>query len=188
MAYQHFAETFDFVARVGTLPGTYLGALASNYLPRPLRFCTEILLTDMDFRDGIGSSGKHHCYPGGLLQHTAEVTCLAAQMSNNSPIAITAAMFHDRNKIYEYKLEDGKVTKFPYRHKIRHVVGSWKYFDETARECNVPEDMIEEISHCILSHHGRREWGSPVEPTTPNAYILHTADMISREFGLITKE
>jgi len=32
-------------------------------------------------------------------------------------------------------------------------------------------------------HHGRLEWQSPVEPQTPEARILHSADMLSAEYG-----
>jgi 3'-5' exoribonuclease len=39
------------------------------------------------------------------------------------------------------------------------------------------------IEHAILAHHGRQEWGSPVEPVTAEAYILHYADMLSVRFG-----
>jgi 3'-5' exoribonuclease len=42
------------------------------------------------------------------------------------------------------------------------------------------------IEHAILAHHGQPSWGSPVEPQTPEAYILHAADMLSLKTGLIT--
>lgn len=32
------------------------------------------------------------------------------------------------------------------------------------------------LQHIILSHHGRLEWGSPVEPTTIEAIIVHHVD------------
>ena len=31
----------------------------------------------------------------------------------------------------------------------------------------------------ILSHHGKKEWGSPIEPQSQGAWILHLADMMS---------
>jgi 3'-5' exoribonuclease len=39
------------------------------------------------------------------------------------------------------------------------------------------------VIHCILSHHGRKDWGSPVEPATLEALVLHQADMLSAKFG-----
>jgi 3'-5' exoribonuclease len=34
------------------------------------------------------------------------------------------------------------------------------------------------MRHCILSHHGRKEWGSPVVPATREAILIHQLDMI----------
>ena len=36
-----------------------------------------------------------------------------------------------------------------------------------------------EAKHCILAHHGRREWGAPVVPATREAWCVHLADMSS---------
>jgi 23S rRNA maturation-related 3'-5' exoribonuclease YhaM len=35
------------------------------------------------------------------------------------------------------------------------------------------------VTHNILSHHGQREWGSPVMPKTKAAWLLHLCDGIS---------
>jgi 3'-5' exoribonuclease len=40
-----------------------------------------------------------------------------------------------------------------------------------------------ELKHLVLSHHGRLEWGSPVMPKTPEAFILHFLDMIDSRMG-----
>jgi 3'-5' exoribonuclease len=37
----------------------------------------------------------------------------------------------------------------------------------------------------MLAHHGRKEWGSPVEPATNEAWILHAADMMSSREGAL---
>lgn len=39
------------------------------------------------------------------------------------------------------------------------------------------------VGHCILAHHGRKDWGSPIEPQTQEAYLLHAADTWSSRFG-----
>ena len=48
-----------------------------------------------------------------------------------------------------------------------------KYMDEIE---DFPEDLRLCILHLILSHHGEREFGSPVTPITPEAVILHYLD------------
>jgi 3'-5' exoribonuclease len=40
-------------------------------------------------------------------------------------------------------------------------------------------DIEEEVLHAILSHHGMRQWGSPVAPKSRLAWLLHLADSMS---------
>ena len=35
------------------------------------------------------------------------------------------------------------------------------------------------LKHLILSHHGKKEYGSPMDMNTPEAYILNKADDLS---------
>ena len=47
----------------------------------------------------------------------------------------------------------------------------------------IPDDVDPQkailLYHIILSHHGKRDWGSPVEYRCKEAYLIHQADMIS---------
>ena len=52
----------------------------------------------------------------------------------------------------------------------------------------IDADKLEVIRHCILSHHGKLEYGSPVTPATVEAIILNMADLTSaglNKIGLI---
>lgn len=78
--------------------------------------------------------------------------------------------------------------KTPHYSQIRHVSRSYLEFntalDRLLRHGEIefePAERaeIEAINHCILAHHGRLDWGSPVEPQTPEAWALHLADMMS---------
>ena len=128
----------------------------------------------------------HHNYIGGLIQHTAEVMQVADKISRcfkcNRDIIITAAFFHDLMKIREYT-NDGEYL--PYGSKIGHVVGSAELFNTYVVSGDVDINVVEEIEHCILAHHGRKEWGSPVEPQTVEAAIVHESDMISSRLNPI---
>jgi 3'-5' exoribonuclease len=48
--------------------------------------------------------------------------------------------------------------------------------EEIVKIADFPQDKRDHILHLILSHHGRREWGVPVEPKTKEAELLHNAD------------
>ena len=129
----------------------------------------------------------HHAYPAGLLQHTAEVMAIAYSIAQNfndinMDYIITAALFHDIMKIEEYDW-NGNVQD--YARIIGHVVGSFLLFKELAEKHNVAGLSKKEITHILLSHHGITTYGSPVEPKTMEAIIVHMADTISAKINPI---
>jgi 3'-5' exoribonuclease len=171
---------------------------AINTLPEVLkRMCTDVF-TKQEFQAGYGSAidskHPHHNYSGGLLVHTAEVltislniaaaTASLKQVDRN--VLITAAVFHDYEKIRDY---DRNGNKTEYRELVRHVAGSFAHFHYLALAYKLGFDAIaagglyNKISHCILAHHGRQEWGSPILPQTVEAQILHDADYLSMSYG-----
>jgi 3'-5' exoribonuclease len=44
-----------------------------------------------------------------------------------------------------------------------------------------------ELFHLILSHHGKREWGAPVEPLMKEAVLIHQSDMVDSYSGRFNK-
>lgn len=158
--------------------------------------CKKVLFHPK-FVTQFGSQGKHHAYEGGLAAHTFEVVNYAMQMGKmfppefaNPDVILTAAIYHDYMKVEEYKAKyDDTGTRVlgvgtkPFRHLIRHVAGSHAAFMQEIKGLGIDEDIITRIQHAILAHHGRLEWGSPVEPVLVEAFILHTADMFSVQYG-----
>jgi 3'-5' exoribonuclease len=151
--------------------------------------CRDIII-ETRFKECPGSSKKHHTYKGGLYKHVTEVMNFARAFVQVKDLEImtVAAIFHDRNKIYEYKLlDDGTIEKLPYRDLIGHVVGSYIYYLEQAKDYDFNgrteehPDFTYELSHILLSHHGRLEWRSPIEPKTKLAHLFHIADMCSMQ-------
>ncbi len=157
---------------------------AVKAVPQDVRDACTIVLDNPSFQRRPASETKHHVYPGGLVVHTAEVLDFALRMAGRHAysvqILIPATIFHDFMKIRDYDLE-GKKTW--YREHIRHVAGSYAEWVSVANQFHIPMPMIDEVGHCILAHHGRQEWGSPIEPQTFEAHCLHYADMLSVEFG-----
>src|SRR5581483_1446917 len=125
----------------------------------------------------------HHNYAGGLPEHTLEVARFAMNFAvgyQQEDLALVAAVFHDYGKIHEYVIEaDGKISRTPFQKDVGHVVWGWQEFNLAALAVGLPAEQRDEIAHALLAHHGRREWGSPVEPRTPLAWALHSADMLS---------
>ena len=152
--------------------------ISNDALRSMCSFVLKLYLSE--FTKKPAASKHHHNYIGGLIQHTAEVMKVAYNigtcMQVNMDYIIVGAFFHDIMKICEYS-DDGTFQE--YGKRIGHVVGSALCFENNAFKFNVDKDDIKAIIHIILSHHGKKEWGSPVEPQTTEAVIVHNADMVS---------
>jgi len=42
---------------------------------------------------------------------------------------------------------------------------------------------LDNILHIIASHHNLKEWGSPIQPNSIEAWIIHYAENISAKIG-----
>lgn len=161
--------------------------LCTALLPARMWHACMKVLNDPKFATAPAAATHHHNYDGGLAEHTLEVAQFAMEFAKGfgvSHLALVAAIFHDFHKVHEYVFVVDKIEKTPYLYETGHVVGSWEYFRAVAHAEGFSPDEIDAISHALLAHHGRREWGSPVEPATPLAWALHSADMLSsRGYG-----
>lgn len=137
------------------------------------------------------ATGKHHAWRGGLLVHTAEVAsnCLSVlENPLNEPYRekidgdalLLAAWLHDAGKMDVYRMEGERpVADWELEERIGHPTISNLIFSELARKHALEREFSLRVSHCILSHHGKRAWGAVVRPRTPEARILSRADYIS---------
>lgn len=160
---------------------------------------TPLIQPVVDFDKFIywpGSSGKHHCFYGGLARHTREVLEIALgtgiAASNTKPIDLNvlaiAAVWHDVGKLFDYEVElkddnEIEVKYVAHARRIGHISRSYleftNFFQKGDWIGHFGGKFMEDVQHCIISHHGRKEWGSSREPQTIEALILHQADTIS---------
>lgn len=155
------------------------------------------------YQRAAAARSNHQPYSGGLAEHTAAMLSLASAICRNfneppladfyknpvdSSIIYTAIIFHDSGKIWENNYSPGPIPcHMPYERiaeyhghiAIGHALIIQSY-RETASDHATPfqslPDHIHHLCHCILSHHGQLEWGSPIEPKTLESHILHTID------------
>lgn len=136
---------------------------------------------------------NHHAYKGGLLSHTLEVINYCEHFlsfkSANRDILITATLWHDLGKIWEYQLDlDDNcricVTKTKQATTLHHTYTSIAEFTLNAALYNLNQKTIEEIQHCIASHHYYTpQRNHPILPQTIEALILCNCDHLSAMFG-----
>lgn len=138
------------------------------------------------------ATSMHHIYLGGLAVHTAGVlkTCLTlakqyqeedSRYAFNVPLLIAGASLHDIGKCCEYKLDPAgiKAVYSPLGILAPHITAGLSMIMYEAGRLGLSMDSnIYELTHLISSHHGRLEWGSPVEPHTLEADLLSLADMM----------
>lgn len=158
-----------------------------------------VVLEDQRFLDCTGSSkvGSHHYGLGRLAEHTLEVVSACfknAVMFNvigeiDPCVLFLGALFHDYGKVwdYEYVPEQGTETvpipehwvKTEHCRRIHHVSRSAVEWSKAVEMFPKFKDLEEPVLHMILSHHGLKEWGSPVGPKSKEAWLLHLCDSLS---------
>ncbi len=123
----------------------------------------------------------HHAVLGGLLEHTASVVGLCRLLAEYYPaldrdLLLAAAILHDVGKVRELTWE----RVFDYTDAGRllgHITLGAILVEERIRAiADFPEALAQRLLHCILSHHGELEWGSPRRPKTLEALVLHYAE------------
>lgn len=141
------------------------------------------------------AKSRHQAYPGGLAIHTAQM--LECAIGFVGPIAgmrtdamIVAAMWHDIGKIEDYQIVDvteDNPSGYEYTEHQTMIGHLSKGYTDFMTYCAVEgiicgDGQRDFIGHLILAHHGRKEWGSPVEPVCAEAWALHCGDMMSAHF------
>lgn len=133
---------------------------------------------------------NHHAYVRGLAEHSCNVTELVVSLAGHYPevnldLLIFGGLFHDFGKIRSYTIS----TTIQYSLEgrlIDHIsIADAEITAKAAEIDDFPPALLTQIRHLILSHHGERQYGSPVDPKTPEAVLLNYADLIDSRMEMI---
>jgi len=125
----------------------------------------------------------HHGWVGGLAEHTVSVCRLAKAAIKNykmldPEILITGCLLHDIGKIREFTV----TTFIDYSDEGRlmgHLVlGDQMLLERISKIKDFPNETQKRLRHIILSHHGEKEKGSPIVPSTLEALVVHHCDFM----------
>jgi 3'-5' exoribonuclease len=163
-----------------------LRTLVSSVSRRPLRRLLNRVFGDGEFFERFvtcpGSRIGHHSYRGGLLEHTVAVATLCRQAAQShtgldADLLVCAALLHDVGKVDE--IESGVTIRYTDEGRLLgHVVlGLRRVHDATAKTGVSPDELLR-LEHALLAHHGELEWGSPKQPSTLEALVLHQVDSL----------
>jgi len=122
----------------------------------------------------------HHAYRGGFLEHVLTMArvglSLAGEYGADGNLVVAGALLHDIGKLKELDYEAAASYSREGR-LIGHITLGVLMVRDAAREIpGFPPELLAEIEHLIVSHHGSVDLGSPVEPMTVEAFILAAAD------------
>jgi 3'-5' exoribonuclease len=153
---------------------------------------TRIITREADrFRIWPAAQSVHHAYRGGLLEHVLKildsVIFLADAYGANRDVLVAGAILHDIGKLEE--LTYGVTTEYSVSgNLLGHItIGAGMVRDVVREMLEFPHDLQLQIEHLILSHHGQRAMGSPVEPMTVEAFILSAVDDLDARIHQVRK-
>ena len=105
----------------------------------------------------------------------------------NRDLLITAAILHDIGKTKELSLfpqndytNDGQL--------LGHImIGAEMVHDAAQKIDGFPQELENQLKHCILAHHGELEYGSPKKPAMVEAVALNLADNADAKMETLTE-
>lgn len=144
------------------------------------------------FKFSSAAKTVHHGFVGGLVEHTLSVAKLCDYFAGhylvlNRDLLVTAAICHDMGKVRE-------IMPFPSNdysddgNLLGHIVMGTEMVGEKIRQIDgFPRVLASQLKHCILSHHGEFEYGSPKKPAIVEAVALNFADNIDAKLETFTE-
>ncbi len=163
--------------------------LSSIRGPELSRLAAETLATyGAELKQHPAAKAIHHAYRGGLLEHTTSMAELASGIANHYPeldrdLLLVGVLFHDLGKLVEI----GAMPANDYTDEgqlVGHVViGRDLVRERCAAIPDFPAELQLQLEHLVLSHQGRLEYGSPVQPATAEAIALHMIDNLDSKLA-----
>jgi 3'-5' exoribonuclease len=175
----------DLLAFVGQISNPYLRQAVEYYYVNDAEFIQV-------FQGHSAAKSVHHGFAGGLLEHTLSILRLCEYFANsysilNRDLLYAAALFHDIGKTKELSAfpdndytDDGQL--------LGHIVMGVEMISDAVRAIpEFPPKLASELKHCVVSHHGELEFGSPKKPAMPEAFALNLADNADAKLQTLTE-
>jgi len=159
------------------------------------------------FRRAGAAREYHHARRGGLVEHVAQMMRLAGAVAGaypalNRDLLLAGVLFHDCGKLWENCYEESGFV-MPYSEAgemLGHIAIGMEMVNklwhalvesEDAKGWVGMEPSNDEVRlhlmHLVASHHGQKDFGSPVVPGTPEAMALHYIDNMDAKLEMFAK-
>ncbi len=152
----------------------------------------EIVLNHYsEFISFPAATRNHHEFASGLMYHTVSMVEIALMLCTYYPsldrdLLVSGAILHDIGKTSE--LSGPIATKYTLEGKLLgHITIMVSEIRMIAEKLNITGEIPLLLEHMVLSHHGEKEYGSPIVPLTREAVILHIIDDLDAKMMIIDK-
>ena len=153
-----------------------------------------------------GARSYHHARRGGLVEHIAQMmragdAVTAVYPDLNRDLLLAGILFHDAGKLWENCFpKESFIMPHDYRAElIGHISMGvelvnrlWQRLKEgpeftTWNLLSPDSDLVRlHLIHLVASHHGEKQFGSPIEPKTPEAMTLHLIDNLDAKLEMMS--
>ncbi|WP_018659412.1 3'-5' exoribonuclease YhaM family protein [Allofustis seminis] len=148
---------------------------------------------NQEFFSASAAKVVHHAYVGGLSYHTVSMLHMAEAVTQyypdiNKSLLYSGIILHDIGKIKE--LSGPLATEYTLAGQLQgHIVMMSEEISKACQALNIDENAEDVIvlKHVILAHHGKLEFGSPVEPQVREAEILHLIDVLDANINILNE-
>lgn len=176
---------FDIEEMWGTVQKT-IDAIKNPHIKSLLKNVFDAETTEKYKKSSAGLY-VHHGYYGGLLEHVTEMLEMAKSLKYHFPkinmdIVNAGIILHDLGKSMELEMSTAITFTDPGKLWGHIYLGASK--TQESAPSNMPKDLLTEIVHVILSHHGSLEFGSPVVPKTTEAIAVWQLDDASSKLNI----
>jgi len=161
------------------------------------RLVIEILMEHQhEVRQIAAAARNHHAFTGGFLEHVLSVTRTAVYFAEkyadyypdmqpplSKSLVVAGAILHDIGKLRELQYQPQGSTYTAQGKLIGHILLGRDIVRDKARtipDLN-PETLLR-LEHIIVAHQNLPEWGSPIAPHTPEAFLVFMADDLDAKF------
>lgn len=181
---QMFREVKDII---GSIRHPQLAAIVREFL------ADEPLMAS--FCNAPGGMKLHHDCIGGLLEHTHNMLRVAKSILPLYPqvqadLVLAGVFLHDMGKTEELAYD----MAFSYTDSgqlIGHITKSFLMVQRKVdalrgRGVKIDPEIVDALSHIILSHHGSFEFGSPKLPATAEAFMVYYLDDLDAKMDQVT--
>lgn len=175
----------ELLAIIDSIENRYLKMLLEDMFVKDENFVKA-------FKKSSAAKTVHHGFIGGLLEHTLSVTKLCDYYTKaypllNRDLLLSAAICHDIGKTKELSVfpENDYTDEGQF---LGHIIIGCEMVGERIRKIDgFPAILANELKHCILSHHGELEFGSPKKPAIMEAVALNFADNTDAKMQTFTE-